>query len=373
MTRSLVIIVSLLLAALAAGFVCEDELAKCLKRIDKGKKCQGLPLPDNLLPPVTVDAKGYNLTEYRKGVYSVGESQYFMMIVKTSSQLIVVDGPEGNFLIRDANGVPIGTTLTDAIKEIAGDTKFKRIKIIYSHQHYDHIGAVPFIYSYLETAYPKAQIKILAHSAILKPLINGDRPGFPLPTVLFDKKKVLKLRRNLKVIIKPQCGGHTPSDLIIHIPKTSGGVGVAYLVDVIFPRWAPPYNLAIVTDIHEYIELHSRILALDIEVYIGGHFTHVGTYQDVLAAKAYLEDLLAASAEGLAVSSSTPLPAFFDVMDPSSRWWGNLSHFVKDFTEAGVAVCSRIMIEKWGCRLGGVDIWVDAHCESIINFLRLDN
>jgi len=85
--------------------------------------------------------------------------------------------------------------------------------MIYSHQHYDHVGAVPFIYSYLarqvavDEAYPKSQIKIVAHSAILKARSNGLRPGFPLPTVLFGKKMVLKLRSKLKVIIRRQSGG----------------------------------------------------------------------------------------------------------------------------------------------------------------------
>jgi len=42
-----------------------------------------------------------------------------MLIVKMSSQLVVVDAPEGTFLILDESSIPIRTVVTNANKEVA--------------------------------------------------------------------------------------------------------------------------------------------------------------------------------------------------------------------------------------------------------------
>jgi len=114
------------------------------------------------------------------------------------------------------------------------------------------------------------------------------------------------------------------------------------------------------------------------EVYIGGQCTHVGSCQDFLAARAYLDDFLAACfrgrAGGFVINS---IARVLRASRPVQPLVGKPEHFRADshtcLTEAGVGVCTRIMIGKWGCRFGAVDIFIDAHCQSIINFLRLEN
>jgi glyoxylase-like metal-dependent hydrolase (beta-lactamase superfamily II) len=59
----------------------------------------------------------------------------------------IVDFPEGAFVQHDATGAIVGSLVTDALDEILvvegliATQDIKDVKMVFSHSHFDHIGA----------------------------------------------------------------------------------------------------------------------------------------------------------------------------------------------------------------------------------------
>lgn len=355
------------------GSTCAAALAICLADFPSGGTCSP-PLP---VPPTEiigpVHPVGYNLTRVRPGVYAYLDGGYTSLILWEAKGrwLVIVDAPDSAASNTDGGS---RTRLTDAIDEVLDGASPRGVDVLYSHAHQDHIGATRRVVDYLRATHPSRRVAIWGTDEadeMVKPSTTGR--AVRVTRRVPRSGASLRLGRGLRVDLHV-VGGHTATDLAIHIPPSGRLSGVLHHVDVVFPGWVPPYTLAITEDVGRYRDVHGDLLALDWSVFSGGHLSRLGTRADVEASARYASDLLAAAA---AATAAVDGPALAEagagaVADPRSRLYGNAWASFDLLRRLQRDACAQAMLAKWGCTLGGVDIMVRDNCFSAITYLLVE-
>lgn len=177
----------------------------------------------------------------------------------------------------------------------------------------------------------------------------------PTKIIQPGERTVLNIETGLKVVLRV-VGGHAGNDVLINIPRTATQPGIAMIIDVLTPRWAPFAGLSLTESIVTFIKVHKVLMKLDFTYFVGGHL-RVGDKSDVADSLRYVESLIEAAKN--AKTSVTP-KQLSDVkrdnfLTPGTTEYKNV-WFVG--INAGINLeaknCAREMIKKWGCRFGGV-------------------
>lgn len=354
----------------SGGQSCQSALSSCLSNLATGKTCSTLPVPPQsrlpLVPPGT-----FRLSKLRSDVYLYDDGAYLSLILLRGTRLALIDFPDSG-----GSNTPNGTMtlLTDATEQVLGGKKPSRIDMVYSHSHYDHIGAGTRFLNYAKGKFPKVPVKIWGTKNTRDAIRRSKSKRAPEPTVFVDEMgSTLNLGRGLKVIMKIVVG-HTSSDLLLYIPKNKGKPSIAMMVDVIFPRWAPFSLLALTEDLGTYIDVHKEILKLDFDIFIGGHLRR-GTRRDVARNLRFTNDLVSAAEVGTTSITPEKLGAagIGKFSDPSAVEFENVWYaFLGVFRKLEVDECYRIVLKKWGCRIGGLDFTLMSHCFIAIEYVTLD-
>lgn len=343
---------------------------ECKRRLDLGKKCKILPVPKNAVVPAFPPGK-FELIPLRKGVWAYNDGAYFSLILKMGERLAMLDIPDSA-----GSNKPDGsmTRLTDAAEQILNGTIPKRIDIVYSHAHFDHIGGTSRFYNYMKVKYPSALMFIWGTEESGELIEKSVSKRAVIPNVTVGKAgRTLSLGNglNVKMMI---VGGHTANDLVLYIPRYKKEAGVVLYVDVVFPGWSPPFFLAITSDVGQYIRAQKEVLKLDFDVFVGGHFL-LGDRSDVMTNLEFTEDLI--DAAKAAVEEVTPeilaAAGIGKFSDPNAREFGNvLFAFAAVTRQLQTDACYRILLERWGCRLAGLDISGPGHCFTAITYLLVE-
>ncbi|KAK1869206.1 hypothetical protein I4F81_011687 [Pyropia yezoensis] len=359
---------------------CTAALAACLDGLVPGGTCATpLPVPPASAPPPLRSPQGYNLTPLRPGVYSYYDGAYFSLLLRDGPALALVDFPDSA-----GSNVPdgSGTRLTGAITEVLGGDVPAHVAFVYSHPHFDHIGAASRVAAWLNTTYPHTPVTIYGTAEVTDLVVQSASRRAVAPTLVVAAPRTVLAVGALEVQLL-MAGGHSASDLAVYIPPSCGGggrgngtysgdddsdgraPGILHHVDVVFPGWSPFANLAITTDVAEFVTVHDTLLALDWSIFSGGHLTKLGTRGDVAVSKAFVTDLLAAGAAGVTGVGPDAFGAagLGQVANASSPVAGNLWYaFLGVVRPLQVDVCVRQMLERWGCALGGLDLTVRSAC-----------
>ncbi|GAB0496657.1 hypothetical protein MMPV_007970 [Pyropia vietnamensis] len=368
---------------------CTTALAACLDTLAPGGTCTTpLPVPPESFPPALRSPQGYNLAQLRRGVYSYFDGAYFSLLLRDGPALALVDFPDsGGSNVPDGSG----TRLTDAILEVLdGDTP-AQVAFIYSHPHYDHIGAASRVAAWLNTTYPDAPLTVYGTAEVTDLVVRSESRRAVEPTLVVAAPRTVLTVGSLEVQLL-MVGGHSASDLAIYIPPSCGAggrangthggdddgsdgsddgraPGIIHHVDVVYPGWSPFANLAITIDVTEFVDVHDSLLSLDWSIFSGGHLSKLGTRDDVAVSKAFVTDLLAAGAAG---ATGVGPDAFAEaglgqVANATSPVAGNLWFaFLRVVRPLQIDVCVRQMLEKWGCALGGLDITIRSACFTAV-------
>lgn len=300
------------------------------------------------------------------------------MLIYRGNALIALGSPEGGgFAKRDGNGAIVGTLVSDAVLEVLNGSTPKSFDLIYSHSHFDHIGASTLLIEFIKKQFPQIKIQIWASTGIARSIQASTSGRAPKPTRVFRKNVFLKLgslddpiRLNLKVV-----GGHTEDDVLTYIVKDSEDEpGVIFLVDMIFPGWAPFRGFGLSQNLGQYIRAHDVVLSLDFEVYVGCHLTRTGTREDVMKNKRFTESVIDAARRSLSIAPSTAeVSRNLSVLDPESSNFNNFWLGFDKQLQAFMRVCSNIVVREWGCKLAAVDVQAPEKCFVARNFITIDD
>ncbi|KAK1864014.1 hypothetical protein I4F81_006565 [Pyropia yezoensis] len=242
---------------------------------------------------------------------------------------VMVDAPDSATSITDGGA---GTRLTAAVDELLDGATPRVVDIIYSHAHLDHIGATRRVVDHIRAAHPSTRVAIWGtdESDEVVRRSTTDR-ALRVTRQVPLSGTTLRLARGLRLDLHV-VGGHTATDLAIHIPRTrrdGGAPGVLHHVDVVFPGWSPPSMLAFTDDVARFRDVHGKLLALDWEVLSAGHVGRLGTRADVVTGGRLLRQLQ---------------------MD----------------------VCAREMLAKWGCKLARMDVMIRPHCRAAVGYVSIE-
>lgn len=241
---------------------------ECKKRLDLGKKCKIFPVPENAVVPAFPPGK-FELQPLRKGVWVYNDGAYFSLILKMGERLALLDIPDSA-----ASNKPDGsmTRLTDAAEQILNGTIPKRIDIVYSHAHFDHIGGSTRFYNYMRVKYPSALMFVWGTMEVRELIENSVSKRAIIPNEIVGKTgRTLSLGKGLDVKMMI-VGGHTANDLVLYIPRYKKEAGIVFYVDVVFPGWSPPFNLGITIDVGQYVRAQKEVLKLEFDVFVGVTF-----------------------------------------------------------------------------------------------------
>ncbi|KAJ7147821.1 beta-lactamase-like protein [Mycena crocata] len=341
--------------SLAAGaFACShphahDEhevLARDSIKIAPGPsdtQIQFAPLP-SIVDPVQIDpALGYFVGHISGGLYWVTEGAYTNMFLVSTHGVIVVDAPP-----------TVGHKLLYAI---GNTTHLPVTHLVYSHLHSDHIGAA----SLFNDSHPT----IIAHAETLNllALLSPRDPLRPLPHVTFEDKYTLRVG-NQTLELSYHGPNHTPGNLFMYAPAQR----VALLIDVVFPGWAPFAELALSDWIPGWMAAHDVLLTFDFDVFVAGHIGRLGTRDDVLLQKKYVEDLhdscAAAINGGFNVTSAIGTTV---AANPGNAW----AQF-KAYFRGAAQTCADNTTSRWLGVLGGADVFGFENAYRMVTALRIE-
>ena len=318
-----------------------DQLRMLLGKFGYKRPEEYLPLPDLSLYPYPINAT------YNAVVEKLNDNVY--LLVGGGYLHFLIDGNKGLTLID----CPIFSGfLTDLISSFGKPVT----KIIYSHHHHDHIG---FCKTIVENEVSQGrEVKIYASDGakILSELPNE----LPVPTNLVKSDDDLKVSvgDDSEVILrKPKYRGHSPSDLVVYIPE----VKLIILVDSIFPSWVPFRRLALAENLVELLKGISDVYNIDFEweKMSGGHFTKLGTREDVQIYVEFVQDLIDAILE-----SGNHITFH--------NFGANLPAFFYDFYNQLIFGCHDIVLPKWKNRLAALDVFLYDNCDLISTLITTE-
>ncbi len=289
-----------------------------------------LPMPEESKAPTIDPEKGYHLEEIRDGVYFVSSYSHNTMFVVADSSVIVVDALPS-----------LGEKYLEAIREV---TDKPVSHMIYSHSHDDHIGSADIFGD---------QVEIIAHKITTEKLLETKDLSRPVPTVTFYNDTTLVIGG--KTIDLAYYGAaHNPGNIAIYLPKEK----VLTMIDIAFPKWVPIHEFAIAEDIGAYYDVYDKLLAYDFTHFIGGHAV-LGSYQDVVDQREYVHDIRQSAIEVYEKINITEL-------GERSAKTPNV-YATLDFGLNKMACeCEKSVVDKWGGKLAGVDVFTKSHCFRMI-------
>ncbi|GJH14176.1 MBL fold metallo-hydrolase [Caballeronia novacaledonica] len=288
--------------------------------------------------------QGYHLEAVKPGIFWISAGGYDTMFIVTEQGVIVIDAPPA-----------LRSMLVPAIQSV---TSQPVTHVIYSHSHFDHIGAADI--------YPADAVRI-AQENTATTLQQYQDHRRPLPTITFVEEHTLEVGGS-RLELRYRGNIHQPGNIFIYESRQK----VLMLVDVIFPGWVPFRNLAVANDVHEYLRAHDLVLTYDFDVMVCGHLTRHGTRADVETQREYVQQLRTASRKALATVRIEEVAT----RTGTENIWALMNGYFEDAVDA----VTRDMLTTptsdgrlWTERLGGADVWTPHHAFSMIQALRVEN
>jgi len=367
-------------AAQANNTSCAAALATCLATLTPGSTCDPpLPVPPTeIVPPIP--PAGYQLIRVRPDVAAFLDGAFTSLIVTDDAKrtVVLVDAPDSSPDSGAASAAnnSAGTRLVAALGEVLGASVPSAVHLVYSHAHLDHLGAASRVAHHVASTFPAATLTVWGTPETARVVARSTTRRAVAPTRLVRPVGVTRIVvGGATVVDLCVVGGHTETDLAVHIPPAGTRPGVLHHVDVVFPGWAPPFTLAIAVDVGRFATVHWDLLALDWEVFSGGHLTRLGGRADVVASREYARDLLSAAAVAVTTVDGAALGAagIGAVGDPSSPVYGN-SWWAVDRVLRRLQrdACARALLRKWGCVLAGLDIMVLDNCYAAVTAIIVE-
>lgn len=313
--------------------------------------------------------------QLRKNVYVYGDSAYLSLIIYSPvrKRMVLIDQPDSNSGSNKDNGSR--TRITDAMLQILKGDKPSRIDFIYSHAHFDHIGASRLVFQWIKRVFRETKVIIYGTSDVRELIKNSVSKRAVLPNIIIKPgpQRVLKIENGLEISLRIT-GGHSGQDVLIYLVPTKTQPGIAMLVDVVIPKWTPFTSLAVTDSATSYLKAHNALLNLDYKFFIGGHL-QVGNKDDVSQTLRYVRSVIqeARKSRTSVTAEQRAQVGFNNILTPNTDEYRNIWFAaINAGSDLEAKNCEREIIKKWGCELGGVASTAYSHCFAIGAYLRLE-
>ncbi|CAM9691667.1 unnamed protein product [Scytosiphon promiscuus] len=310
------------------------------------------------------------------------------MLAESNGEAALFDAPEGSF-VSSASEVPTSTWLSESVEAIiAPDTKLKYI--VYTHSHWDHVGAAGLVYDYFAQDDPtivsskRIRAALKTRDDLGDPTsVHGNSRGVPIPEKFdatdYRQLEVGGLRFELRKL-----HAHQRGDLFVFLDKNvaenaAQGIdsSIFMVVDTIFPGWVPFFSVAVSTDIGGYYAAMDTILSYDFDILVAGHFTRLGTKADVELNKDFFADVLEGAKTAIATVSADDVAAGTGVFDPTNPNAGNILFVINEQLDRRMDACEAYVLDSgsrdhdWLAELGGVEITLRSQCFAVLVYILI--
>jgi len=302
-------------------------------------------LPETLAKRLSVDPKkGYLVKKIKPNVYLMTDGIWQSVFITTGKGVILIDVPQ-------SYGAHIQTA-------VAAITKEPIKTIVYTHAHIDHIGG-SIHFKDLKN------LKIISSHSVANYLAEKQDLRRLVPTATFRNDYVINMG-SAKIELKNQGNYHSnEGDLYVYLTHQK----VLIVIDSMAPGYVPFMSLDLSSNVHEYLNMFSTILDYDFDAFIGGHLSHIGTRDDVIATHAYVNDVyqtvkrIHQKVDQLAIMSTAA----------KEIGWDNKYLLFKTFLNTIIQQCAREIESRWINKLSGVDVWSESHCQAMLIYVRWDD
>jgi glyoxylase-like metal-dependent hydrolase (beta-lactamase superfamily II) len=294
-------------------------------------------LPDFAQGPDVPDS-GYLVTELGGGAYGITNGGVNTMFLVTKKGVVVVDAPLG-----------LGAQLLTGIEEV---TPKPITHLIYSHAHADHIAAAHLV--------ARDGVKIVAHEITAQYLKEAQDARRPLPDETFNGASGELKIDGERIILDYPNDWHQPGNLFIHFPEQK----ILTAIDTFTVKNAPFARLLFSPRVPAYFDAMDRMLTYDFESVVSGHYSLVGTPEDVETNREYIHHLRASAAEALRTVDRSEATAGVPA--------DNGQAVLKVWMDAVVARAAELTSASWENRLGGTDVFLEDNLDAIAWSLVLD-
>ncbi|HKR73394.1 MAG TPA: MBL fold metallo-hydrolase [Candidatus Nitrosocosmicus sp.] len=271
-------------------------------------------------------APDYTLKEIKPGVYVVSSGGTNSMFLVTQEGVVVVDAPPS-----------IGDKIFAAVSNV---TDKPITHLIYSHSHKDHIGAANIF----------ENVTIIAHNETTKILNERNDTNRPVPNLSFTSEMNLPLGDQVLQLLYPG-PYHQQGNIFVYLPEHK----VLMAVDQVVPGGLLWKLLAVTPDVPALIKSIDEVLALDFDVFVGGH-GQPGTKQDILVQQEYVNDLQKNAAAAINEVNRTEV----------IKGINGTAAITEAYFNALTKNCTDKIDAKWQGKLEGIGVWTDEHCERMI-------
>jgi glyoxylase-like metal-dependent hydrolase (beta-lactamase superfamily II) len=285
-------------------------------------------------PPID-PARGHLVEEIRGGVWLLTDGDYQTLLVTSTEGTLVVDAPPS-----------LAPYLPAAVAEVS---RAPITRLVYSHSHYDHIGA----------AHLFKDATMIGHAEVANTLRRRSDPRRPVPEITFEDRLTIGVG-DQQLVLEYRGPNHEPGNLFIHLPR----LGILMLVDVIVPGWVPFSRLGVATDVPGFLAAHEQALGYDFDILVAGHLTRLGTREDVEIQRQYVLDVKAACERARTSVSATEIIQETGLED---RW-----RFAKTYFDRLARQAAAEVTPRWVGRLGGVRAFTQDHCSAMLMALAHD-
>jgi glyoxylase-like metal-dependent hydrolase (beta-lactamase superfamily II) len=274
----------------------------------------------------------YELLEIKPSVYVVSAGGSNSMFLVTQEGVVVVDAPPG-----------IGDKIFAAVSNV---TDKPITHLIYSHAHKDHIGAANLF----------ENVTIIAHNETAKILNERNDTDRPVPNMNFNKEMNLTIGNQSLHLIYPG-PYHQLGNIFVYLPEHK----VLMAVDNVVPGGLLWKHLGVTPDVPTLINSIDQILALEFDVFVGGH-GQPGTKQDIVVQQEYVNDLRENAMAALNEVNRTQV----------IQGINGTNAITEAYFNALTKSCADKIDAEWQGKLDGVGVWTDEHCERMIISERVD-
>jgi glyoxylase-like metal-dependent hydrolase (beta-lactamase superfamily II) len=341
-----------------------------------------LPSPIWVLASSRRELGGKHGTSQKGGKKSDKKDGYY--------EVAIIDFPEGNFVIRDQTGQVAGSLVTTAVDDIVFEmnglatTDIGKVQMVYSHAHFDHIGAATITYEHIMSTWNSdLELEIIAHEGVLKAFEERIEANFfsyraPLPTLTVDDVTTIEVGNDLMYTLTPTAGHSDAKDLVVFFEADGENdhPAVMMFVDVIFPGWAPFFAFALSTDLFAFLNVHEMLLndfdLGDDGIFVGGHLSKLGTKADIQLSYDFTKAVMDAASFALGTVDIGPIVGATGAFDPSNTNFGNTWYLFAQYLKEVNKVCTKLVVAEFGCVLAAVDVVAESHCNVAQELFRID-